>query len=214
MMVSMMYASLISSSEFGIVVAAITSHNVIILHADLTRHPEVAFFVSPIPIHVAALLITFSTIIKVDTLALGLAADDVGMAIRIVPYFRWRWSNKHRENQLVNSLAHRTYGSLLSTTGPISPPIWYPEHIWISSEVLSSNAPPKLDEVMQAGPGNAPLQTGLGESHHARREAPDSLQKQLQAHAEATENPIVEEGYKTLRIGINIDKTRAEQAVA
>src|SRR5260221_8347799 len=133
------------------------------LHVDLTCYLEVAFFVSPIPIHVAALLITFSTIIKVDTLALGLAADDVGMAIRIVPYFRWRWSNKHRENQLVNSLAHRTYGSLLSTTGPISPPIWYPEHIWISSEVLSSNAPPKLDEVMQAGPGNAPLQTGLGE---------------------------------------------------
>ncbi len=77
----------------------------------------------------AALLITFLTIIEVDTLALGLVADDVGMVIHIVPYFRWRWSNKHHENQLVNSLAHRTYGSLLSTTGPISPLIWYPMRV-------------------------------------------------------------------------------------
>ncbi len=57
------------------------------LHVDLTCYLEVAFFVSPIPIHVAALLITFLTIIEVDTLALGLAADNVGMVIHIIPYF-------------------------------------------------------------------------------------------------------------------------------
>ena len=38
--------------------------------------------------------------------------------------------------------------------------------------------------------------------------------KQLQAHAQATENRIVEGVYSTLGRGINIDKTGSEQGVA
>ncbi|EEB98221.1 hypothetical protein MPER_02314, partial [Moniliophthora perniciosa FA553] len=57
----------------------ITSHNTIIVHSQLIRYHDIAFFTSPIPLHIAAMVILYG---------------HVWLAIDMLPRFRWRWERK------------------------------------------------------------------------------------------------------------------------
>ncbi|KJA23007.1 hypothetical protein HYPSUDRAFT_614687 [Hypholoma sublateritium FD-334 SS-4] len=74
--------------------AIITAHNVIIVHSQLIRFPDIAFFTSPIPLHIAAMVILYGHISQVDCLPPPVALEDVGLALDMIPRFRWRWERK------------------------------------------------------------------------------------------------------------------------
>jgi hypothetical protein len=172
------------------------AHNVLVLHAQLTSFPEVAFFVAPIPIHIAAMIILFAAISKVETLAWGLAKEDIALALKLVPLFRWRWGARARAQQqgtypLVSRLAIKVFGSeVAAEQGPISPPILLDEMYWLSNDVLRSDRPAKIEEVWNPpASGVKPTPSGLGAAHHEQRRhvpIPTSLQQQQDLFVAAT----------------------------
>lgn len=154
----------------------ITAHNVLVIHAQLTAYPEVAFFVSPIPIHVAAMIILFASISKVETLAWGLAKEDVSLALKLVPLFRWRSPTTGEAGSaypLIQRLAVKVYGTMEVVAGPISPPMLLDEMYWLADSILRSDRPPRIEEVWnQPAPGapdSAPLPVGLGGEDHEQK---------------------------------------------
>ncbi|KDQ20570.1 hypothetical protein BOTBODRAFT_50643 [Botryobasidium botryosum FD-172 SS1] len=113
--------------------AVITSHNVLIIHGQLTLFPNIAFFVSPIPIHIAAMVILYAVISRCDVLSYSMATEDVCIALKSVPLFRWRWSRKDSQGShpLIMRLAQRVFGSdLLEGFGPTGPPVILEEKVW------------------------------------------------------------------------------------
>ncbi|KAF8876723.1 hypothetical protein BD779DRAFT_1613239 [Infundibulicybe gibba] len=74
--------------------AIITSHNTIIVHNQLIRFPDIAFFTSPIPLHIAAMVILYGHMSKCDKLPRHTALEDVWLALDMLPRFRWRWERK------------------------------------------------------------------------------------------------------------------------
>ncbi|KDQ14329.1 hypothetical protein BOTBODRAFT_349070 [Botryobasidium botryosum FD-172 SS1] len=113
--------------------AVIMSHNVLIVHAQLTTFPDIAFFVSPIPIHIAAMVILYSVISRCEVLPYATAKEDVCIALKLVPLFRWRWSRKdcHGSHPLIVRLAQRVFDQdLMEGFGPTRPPMLMEEQIW------------------------------------------------------------------------------------
>lgn len=158
--------------------AVITAHNVLVIHAQLAAYPEVAFFVSPIPIHVAAMIILFASISKVETLAWGLAKEDVSLALKLVPLFRWRSPATDAADQgsaypLIQRLAVKVYGAMEVVAGPISPPMLLDEMYWLADSILRSDRPPRIEEVWNqpppGAPDSAPLPVGLGGEDHEQK---------------------------------------------
>ena len=64
------------------------------MHSQLIRFPDIAFFTSPIPLHIAAMVILYGHISQVDCLPPPVALEDVGLALDMIPRFRWRWERK------------------------------------------------------------------------------------------------------------------------
>ena len=62
------------------------------MHNQLIKFPDIAFFVSPSPLHIAAMVILYGHMSVVDKLPLQVALEDVWMALDMLPSFRWRWS--------------------------------------------------------------------------------------------------------------------------
>ena len=125
--------------------------------------------------YVAAMIILFASISKVETLAWGLAKEDVGLALRLVPLFRWRWTREDQQgsHSLISRLAIKVYGSVDVEQGPISPPMLLDEMYWLSDNILRSDRPPRIEEVWnQPAPGapdSQPLPVGLGGEHHEQK---------------------------------------------
>ncbi|GAB1521756.1 hypothetical protein RhiTH_004853 [Rhizoctonia solani] len=120
--------------------AVVTSHNVLVLHQHLTRSPDVAFFVSPIPIHVAAMVILYAEISNCIHIPRSIARHDIQVALTIVPNRRWRWQRKdlHASHPLISALAERHYGvDFTRSLGPTPPPMLMSEIPWPFGEVES-----------------------------------------------------------------------------
>ncbi|KAG9018248.1 hypothetical protein FRB90_011754 [Tulasnella sp. 427] len=125
--------------------AVITSHNILIVSYQLTTFPSLAFFVSPIPIHIAAMVILYGVISECDALPYPKARDDVCNALHIVPRYRWRWSRKdaHGSHPLIVKLAQKVFGAdILNITGPLGPPLLMPEWDWVVGSTDTGLASP------------------------------------------------------------------------
>ncbi|KAG8680083.1 hypothetical protein FRC09_018497 [Ceratobasidium sp. 395] len=126
--------------------AVITSHNVLALHQHLTRSPDVAFFVSPIPIHLAAMVILYAEISNCIHIPRVVAKHDIHVALTIVPNRRWRWQRKdlHASHPLISALAERHYGTdFIRSLGPPPPPILMSEIAWPFTDVESLQIDPE-----------------------------------------------------------------------
>ncbi|KAI0048973.1 hypothetical protein FA95DRAFT_1490113 [Auriscalpium vulgare] len=139
--------------------AIIVSHNIIIVHNQLIRFPDIAFFVSPIPLHIAAMVILYGHMSRCESLPHQVACEDVWMALDMLPSFRWRWERKDLNggHPLIATLAEKVLDVNLRQAGPTSHPVLLPELDWESDGVGSALASGTQ------GSGNAPN----GGSHHS-----------------------------------------------
>jgi len=110
------------------------------VHNQLLRFPDIAFFVSPIPLHIAAMVILFGHMSRCDSLTRQVALEDVWMALDMLPSFRWRWERKEMNGShpLIATLAEKVLGVNLRQAGPTSHPVLMPELDW---DIEGTNSP-------------------------------------------------------------------------
>jgi hypothetical protein len=110
----------------------VVSHNIIVIHNQLLRFPDISFFVSPIPLHIAAMVILFGHMSRCDSLTRQVALEDVWMALDMLPSFRWRWERREMNGShpLIATLAEKVLGVNLRQAGPSSHPVLLPELDW------------------------------------------------------------------------------------
>jgi hypothetical protein len=115
-------------------------------HNSLIRFPDIAFFVSPIPIHIAAMVILYGHMSKVQCLDRQTALEDVRAALTMLPRLRWRWERKdlNGEHPLIAKLAEKVFDVNLTQERLHNTPRLIPEMIWESDSVPQS-------PVVQAG---------------------------------------------------------------
>ncbi|KAJ3569705.1 hypothetical protein NP233_g4870 [Leucocoprinus birnbaumii] len=120
------------SRHQALVDAIITSHNIIVVHHKLIKFPDVAFFTSPIPLHIAAMVILFGHMSRCEVLPLPTALEDLWMALDMIPRFRWRWERKDAAggHPLIARLVERVMNVDLHTIGPTSHPVLICEPEW------------------------------------------------------------------------------------
>lgn len=104
----------------------------IIVHSQLIRFPNIAFFTSPIPLHIAAMVILYGHISKVDCLSPATALEDVWLALDMIPRFRWRWERKdvNGGHPLIAKLVEHVMGVNLNTVPPPTNSVLIPEPEW------------------------------------------------------------------------------------
>lgn len=200
--------------------AVITAHNVLMVQTQLAMSPEVSFFTSPVPVHVAAMIIIFASISKVETLAWGQAREDVGLALKLVPLFRWRWQPRQDESShtLILRLADKVYGAMEVEQGPLSPPMLLDEMYWLSETMLNSDAPPRIEDVWnppQTGSTPPGLPTHLGGEHHTQKlsqKPQTTLQEQEAQFVAATEATASTAAGAAVVSAMDIDRPSAAQA--
>ncbi len=102
------------------------------MHNQLLRFPDISFFVSPIPLHIAAMVILFGHMSRCDSLTRQVALEDVWMALDMLPSFRWRWERKETNGShpLIATLAEKVLEVNLRQVGPSSHPVLIPELDW------------------------------------------------------------------------------------
>ncbi|KZT29939.1 hypothetical protein NEOLEDRAFT_1056054 [Neolentinus lepideus HHB14362 ss-1] len=166
----------------ALVDAIVTSHNIVVVHNQLIRFPDIAFFVSPIPLHIAAMVILYGHMSKCERLTRQVALEDVWMALDMLPRFRWRWERKDMTSghPLIAKLAEKVLDVNLHQVGPPSHPVLLSEQDWESdagmlSPALSSSGsvhgsqsqhtPSKATPTTYSGPGYAPPTGSNGGSH-------------------------------------------------
>ncbi|KAF8274801.1 hypothetical protein EI94DRAFT_1713097 [Lactarius quietus] len=93
--------------------AIVVSHNIIVVHNQLLRFPDISFFVSPIPLHIAAMVILFGHMSRCDSLTRQVALEDVWMALDMLP-----------------PSAGKVLEVNLRQVGPSSHPVLMPELDW------------------------------------------------------------------------------------
>jgi hypothetical protein len=110
----------------------VVSHNIIVIHNQLLRFPDISFFVSPIPLHIAAMVILFGHMSRCDSLTRQVALEDVWMALDMLPSFRWRWERREMNGShpLIATLAEKVLGVNLRQAGPSSHPVLMSEIDW------------------------------------------------------------------------------------
>lgn len=178
--------------------AVITAHNVLSVQAHLTTFPESNFFISPIPVQVAAMIILFAAISKVETLAWGLAKEDILTALKLSQPRRSLPIPPHLPSSGVHALIHKlavkVYGAAIDTSagsGPLPPPMLIDEMYWLPSTILTSDRPPRIEDVWnQPAPGDPdsqPLPVGLGGEWHELKTnlGPNATLSEQQAQFEA-----------------------------
>jgi hypothetical protein len=118
----------------------VVSHNIIVIHNQLLRFPDISFFVSPIPLHIAAMVILFGHMSRCDSLTRQVALEDVWMALDMLPSFRWRWERREMNGShpLIATLAEKVLGVNLRQAGPSSHPVLMPELDW---DIESTSSP-------------------------------------------------------------------------
>jgi len=192
--------------------AVIVAHNVLVIHAQLATYPEATFFVSPMPIYIASMIILLAVLSRVETLAWGLSKEDIQLSLKLYSLFRWRWP-RHQDsglNVLITRIAKKYYGyKFPMENGPCRPPILLDEMYWLTSEALRSKIPPSLENVWDLPvPARTPepMQTGIGVETHEHQPHPPlavSLEQQQDRFAAATaQSPFTEYAIASM---INID---------
>lgn len=139
---------------------------------QLTSFPSLAFFISPIPIHIAAMVILYGVISECDALPYARAREDVCSALHIVPLFRWRWNRKdaHGSHPLIVKLAQKVFGQdVLNMSGPLGPPLLIPEWDWTTGQ---TDIPPLSPSPSQSIPMYNPQAAGPSQ----RQVSPPGLQ--------------------------------------
>jgi hypothetical protein len=119
-----------SSDKF---IAIKTAHNVIIMHASLTQIPDIGFFVSPLPLHLAAITIIYGQNCSFDTLSYDTGYEDVQSALHIIPALRWQWERKDASggvNPITLQLASKVFKKKPSTDAPKLISDFLPEEDW------------------------------------------------------------------------------------
>jgi len=127
--------------------AIVSSHNIIILHNHLIKFPDIAFFVSPIPLHIAAMVILYGHMSHCDRIPHQVALEDVWMALDILPSIRWRWERKDLNggHPLIARLAEKILAVNLHQVGPPSHPVLLSEPDWEQDAVkMASISTPML----------------------------------------------------------------------
>lgn len=122
--------------------AVVTAHNVIIIHNHLIRFPDIGFFVSPIPLHIAAMVILYGHINKSVPLPKSVVVQDIWMALDVLPRMRWRWQRKdiNGEHPLIANLAERVLEVNLRDAVPSNEQMLLSEQDWDSDASLMSPA--------------------------------------------------------------------------
>jgi hypothetical protein len=113
--------------------AVITAHNIIVIHNQLIRFPDAAFFVSPIPLHICAFYILYGKVYNCPALNDDVQRADVWMALHMLPQFRWRWDRKdwNGGHPYLYELACHVFNIDKKTIGPLnSPAVLFEETIW------------------------------------------------------------------------------------
>ncbi|KAJ7650432.1 hypothetical protein FB45DRAFT_887935 [Roridomyces roridus] len=112
--------------------AIVTAHNVIIVHSQLIRFPDIGFFTSPIPLHIAAMVILYGQMSNCERLPRQTAIEDVWLALDMLPRFRWRWERKDLNggHPLIFELASHVMGVDLHTVKPATTPVLLSEPEW------------------------------------------------------------------------------------
>jgi hypothetical protein len=120
--------------------AVVTAHNIIIIHNHLIRFPDIGFFVSPIPLHIAAMVILYGDINKSMRLAKSVVIQDIWMALDVLPRMRWRWERKdiNGEHPLIANLAERVLQVSLHDIVPSGDQMLLSEQDWDSNTSLMS----------------------------------------------------------------------------
>ena len=124
-----------------------SSHNIIILHNHLIKFPDIAFFVSPIPLHIAAMVILYGHMSDCHRIPHQVALEDVWMALDILPSIRWRWERKDLNggHPLIARLAEKILAVNLHQVGPPSHPVLLSEPDWEQDAAkMASISTPKL----------------------------------------------------------------------
>ncbi|KAF5392188.1 hypothetical protein D9757_001375 [Collybiopsis confluens] len=135
--------ALFNSKELGyterkkaLVAAIVQAHNVIAIHTVLVRFPEVGFFTSAVPLHIAAMVILYGRMSKCDegipglsdgeggedgSSAVRILMEDVWLALDMLPRFRWRWETgsgyNTGTNPLIAKLAEKVMEASFSESG-------------------------------------------------------------------------------------------------
>ena len=120
------------------------SHNIIVVHAQLIKFPDIAFFVSPIPIHIAAMVILFGQMSACDNLPREIAVQDVWTALDMLPRFRWHWERRDMggAHPLIEKVAEKVlYIEMSQVKQSMGPQMLIPEEDWESGSPLLSPTP-------------------------------------------------------------------------
>jgi len=140
----------------------------IIVHNQLIRFPDIAFFTSPIPLHIAAMVILYGHMSKCDTLPQKLAVQDLWLALDMLPRFRWRWERRDfgGGHPLIAKLAERVMEADLKQVGPVAHPALLCEPPWddetFSPGGTSSQSTPTIASASYAtGSGSAAASGGV-----------------------------------------------------
>ncbi|KAF8515390.1 fungal-specific transcription factor domain-containing protein [Hysterangium stoloniferum] len=134
--------------------AIVTSHNIIIVHNEMIRFPDIAFFVSPIPLHIAAMVILYGHMSSCKMLTRQQALEDVWMALDMLPRFRWRWDRKDHNGShpLIAKLAEKVFEAPLHQAGPTSRPMLMPELDWSTADGSTTPGSPMVATPSPAQP--------------------------------------------------------------
>ena len=127
--------------------AIVTSHNIIVIHNQLIKYPDISFFVSPIPLHIAAMVILYGHMSNCERIPHQMALEDVWMALDILPSIRWRWERKDLNggHPLIARLAEKILSVNLHQVGPPSHPVLLSEPDWEQDAAkMASISTPKL----------------------------------------------------------------------
>ncbi|OBZ72675.1 putative transcriptional regulatory protein C1F7.11c [Grifola frondosa] len=144
----------------ALVDAIVTSHNIIVVHNQLIRFPDIAFFVSPIPLHISAMI----------------ALEDVWMALDMLPSFRWRWERKDLNggHPLIAKLAEKVLDVHLHLVAPTCAPMLLSERDWESSSPLGPGHSPSTPMMEQPRAAHE-RRAGERGGHEALPDVPNAL---------------------------------------
>lgn len=131
--------------------AIIMSHNIIVVHNQLIRFPDIAFFVSPIPLHIAAMVILYGHMSHSECLSKETMIEDVWMALNMLPRFRWRWERKDLNggHPLISRLAEKVLEVDLRSVAPTKDSVLISELDWDTDGPGGMMGSPSLMSQMQ-----------------------------------------------------------------
>ncbi|TFY62180.1 hypothetical protein EVJ58_g4017, partial [Rhodofomes roseus] len=135
--------------------AVVTSHNIIVVHNQLIRFPDITFFVSPIPVHIAAMVMLYGQMSRCFEVPRDNVIADVWMAVDILPKFRWRWERRdvNGDHSLIERLAEKVLNVDLRTVKPMYQPMLIWERDWDDVSMSPHGTPTTSPTVGPAYPG-------------------------------------------------------------